>query len=219
MIGPRRLSFPSMQMRGVGARLPWSSAKLSGPISKRTAVFSVGTRPHPGPLLQRHCSDNGGILDRPEPGRRAPFAAADRAPQVAVKCRARVVKRTRTKQTADMLGAERRASGHDLRSDSRRGCRAETPDAPGGDSLEFTLRRVDVAVIGEDFLLRLQSVFAVRPLFDFERVPVLDRMLVLIELEGAADRREVRLAQRGAESIHVVEAAAGRLQGRSDQQR
>jgi len=44
--------------------------------------------------------------------------------------------------------------------------------------LELALRRIDVRVIGEDFLLGLEREFPGRRLLRFKRVPILDRMLV-----------------------------------------
>src|SRR4051812_15020875 len=56
-------------------------------------------------------------------------------------------------------------------------------------TLELALRGIDVGVTGEDFLLCLKHEFPARRFLRFKRIPVLDRVLVLPELECAPNGR------------------------------
>src|SRR5262249_35651070 len=60
-------------------------------------------------------------------------------------------------------------------------------------SLHLAVLRVRIAVVGEHLLRDLRLVLAVGALGDLDQVEILDRIVVAVELERAAQRLEVRL--------------------------
>ena len=86
-------------------------------------------------------------------------------------------------------------------------------------SLHRAILDVRIGVVLEHLLRDLGLELAVGALRHLHQIEVLDRIVVGVELEGAAQRLEVGLLQRGAQRVLVVGLAAGRLQRRVDQQR
>src|SRR6185369_14435927 len=77
-------------------------------------------------------------------------------------------------------------------------------------SLHHAVFGVGIAVVREHLLDDLGLVFAVRPLGDLGQIEVLDRIVIVVELEGAAQRLEVGLLQRRPQCVLVGEIAFDR---------
>src|SRR3954452_11545575 len=84
-----------------------------------------------------------------------------------------------------------------------------------GQESEASLHRavfdVRIGIVGEDLLGDLGLVFAIGPLGNLHQIEVLDRIVVGVEPELAAQRGEVRLLHLLAQRILVVGPAARRL--------
>ena len=81
---------------------------------------------------------------------------------------------------------------------------------------ELAVRRIGVAMRLEHFARRLQSHFAVRTLHGLQLIPVLNRVMVLVELEGAAGELHIGLHHCSAEGV-FIKLATGCLEGCADQ--
>src|SRR3954452_9150695 len=80
-------------------------------------------------------------------------------------------------------------------------------DATCGLVRRLAVLGVAVAVILKDLLNDLGLELAVRALGDLGQVEILDRITIGVELEGAAQRGEVGLFQRGRDRVLVREVA------------
>src|SRR5215208_5649217 len=78
-------------------------------------------------------------------------------------------------------------------------------------SLHLTILRVRIGVVLEHLLGDLGLVLAIGALGHFHKVKVLDRVVVGVELERAAQRFEVSLGKCGTQRIFVVGLAPGGL--------
>src|SRR5205085_4307999 len=83
-------------------------------------------------------------------------------------------------------------------------------------SLHPAILDVRIGVVGEHFLHDLGLVLAVGALGDLHQIEVLNRVVVGVVLELAAQRLEVSLHQGGAQRVLVVGFAAGRLESAVD---
>src|SRR5215216_3587843 len=78
------------------------------------------------------------------------------------------------------------------------------PATRGGQSLHLTILRVRIGVVLEHLLGDLGLVLPIGALGHFHKVEVLDRVVVGVELERAAQRFEVSLGKCGTQRIFVV---------------
>src|SRR5207244_3406572 len=85
-------------------------------------------------------------------------------------------------------------------------------------SLHRAVLDVWIGVVGEYLLGDLGLEFAVGALGDLHQIEILDRVVVGVELELAAQRGEIRLHERSAQRVLVVGFATGHLKRRVDQQ-
>src|ERR1700728_2793748 len=65
-------------------------------------------------------------------------------------------------------------------------------------SFHRAVLRVAVAEIGKHLLVDLGLIFSIRTLADLHQIEILDRVVVVVEFEVAAQRLEIGLLQRGA---------------------
>src|SRR4249919_644635 len=79
-------------------------------------------------------------------------------------------------------------------------------------SFHRTIFGVRIGISGKHFFIDLSFKFAVRPLRHFDLVEILDRIVIGVELEGTAQRREVRLHQCRTQRVLVRDISFGQLQ-------
>src|SRR6202167_2890269 len=89
------------------------------------------------------------------------------------------------------------------------GCRGGAADR----LLHRTVLRVRVAVFGEHGFDDFGLIFAVRAFGDFGQIKILDRIVVVVEREAAAQRLELGFLERRAQRVLVGEVAFDRAHG------